>query len=501
MATTDRGEPDTAHRPIPDPPRRGDGSIDLDALTSILSPCDVLETAAGDGWSYVVPHDGPRVIDDGRRSWLLDERGDALDLGPDPFAAIDRVADRLAIGPDADVDPALPPFPGGLVGCLSYDLARRVERLPSHARTDRDQLHVALRVASTVVAIAPDQDRATVVAWAAAPTAQAPSRRVGDVLDRIRAGAGRRELATTSTSPQVVDTSLTRDAYHDAVDAAQAAIAAGDAFQVNVTQRLTARFEGDVHGLYRALRSASPASFGAALPDTGVASISPETFLQVQGDRVLTRPIKGTRPRSDDARVDAALADDLVTAAKDRAENVMIVDLQRNDLGRVCRTGTVRVEELAALEAHPTVWHLTSTVAGRLPPGTGYGELLRAALPCGSITGAPKVAAMELIERLEAVRRGWYCGAIGFLGPGTAHLSVAIRTATRQPDGRVDYGAGGGIVADSDPAEEYAESLDKAAAFLRAVRGTRIAADGRDRPQATDRPTRLHASPTSRSRR
>ncbi len=501
MATADRPGPDALQRPIPDPPRRDDGSVDLDVLCSILSPCDLLETAAGAGWSYVVPHDGPRVVDDGRRSWLLDDRSDPVDLGWDPFAAIDHVAHQLAIGPDVAVDPALPPFPGGLLGSLSYDLARRVERLPVHAAADRDQAHVSLRVAGTVVAVPPDRDRATVVAWTPAPATRPPSRRVRDVLDRVAAGPRRRATATTSTSPQVIETSLTREAYLNAVETAQAAIAAGDAFQVNVTQRLTARFEGDVHRLYRALRTASPAAFGAALPDTGIASISPETFLQVGGDRVVTRPIKGTRPRSDDARVDAALADDLVASAKDRAENVMIVDLQRNDLGRVCRTGTVRVEELTALEAHPTVWHLTSTVAGRLQPGTGYGGLLRSTLPCGSITGAPKVAAMELIERLEPVRRGWYCGAIGFLGPGAAHLSVAIRTATRQADGRVDYGAGGGVVADSDPAEEHAESLDKATAFLRAVQGTRITAETRDRGSATGRATRIPAFPSSRSRR
>ena len=501
MTTADRGEPDAVHRPIPDPPRGADGSVDLDALGAILSPCDVLETATGDGWSYVVPHDGPRIVDDGRRSWLLDEANGPIDLGPDPFDAVDRVAHRLAIGPDVAVDPGLPPFPGGLLGCFSYDLARRVERLPSHAATDRDQPHLSLRVAATVVAVPPDRGQASVVAWTPAPATRPPSRRIADVLDRIVAGPRRRATTPTSTSPQVVETSLARDAYLDAVAAARAAIAAGDVFQVNVTQRLTARFLGDVHRLYRALRAASPSPFGAAFPDTGVASISPETFLQVDGDRVLTRPIKGTRPRSDDARVDAALADDLVTAAKDRAENVMIVDLQRNDLGRVCRTGTVRVEELTALEAHPTVWHLTSTVAGRLPPATGYGELLRATFPCGSITGAPKVAAMEQIERLETVRRGWYCGAIGFLGPGAAHLSVAIRTATRQPDGRVDYGAGGGVVADSDPAEEHAESLDKAAAFLRAVQGTRIAAHDPVAAPASERTTRVPTSPSPRSRR
>lgn len=275
-------------------------------------------------------------------------------------------------------------------------------------------------------------------------------------------------------APQVAWTSLARAAHLAAVEAVLAAIGEGKVFQVNLAQRLSARWSGDVHDLYRSLRDNSPAAFGAALPDVGVASISPETFLAVDGTQVVTRPIKGTRPRAPDAALDAALADDLATAVKDRAENVMVVDLERNDLGRVCRPGTVRVPELTRIEGHPTVWHLVSTVQGELVAGTGYGELLRATFPCGSITGAPKIAAMGLIEQLERVRRGWYCGAIGFLAPGHARLSVAIRTAVLQPDGVVDHGAGGGIVADSDPSSEHAETLDKAAAFLRAVSATRV---------------------------
>jgi para-aminobenzoate synthetase component I len=297
--------------------------------------------------------------------------------------------------------------------------------------------------------------------------------RRGDL--RARAEALAERAADAAPAPPVprpsspVTTSLDHDAYVGAVEQILDAIAAGDAFQVNLAQRLTARWEGTVHELYRGLRAQSPAPFGAALPDIGVASISPETFLAADGRRVVTRPIKGTRPRSGDPGLDAAHADDLVTSDKDRAENVMVVDLERNDLGRVCVPGSVRVPDLCRLEAHPTVWHLVSTVAGELRRGVGYGALLRATFPCGSITGAPKVSAMTLIERLERVRRGWYCGAIGFLSPGRLRLSVAIRTATRFPDGTVDHGAGGGIVADSDPAAEHAESLDKAAAFLRTV--------------------------------
>jgi anthranilate/para-aminobenzoate synthase component I len=191
---------------------------------------------------------------------------------------------------------------------------------------------------------------------------------------------------------------------------------------------------------------------------------------------VTTDPIKGTRPRSDDAELDAALADDLVTSIKDRAENVMVVDLERNDLGRVCLPGSVHVPSLLELRALPTVWHLVSRVRGTLRPETTYADLLAAAFPSGSVTGAPRLAAMQAIRALEPAPRGWYCGAVGWLGRGSAALSVAIRTATLR-DGVAVYGAGGGIVADSHPDDEVAESLDKAVAFLTAVGATHTSPD------------------------
>ncbi|MFP4311414.1 MAG: anthranilate synthase component I family protein, partial [Nitriliruptoraceae bacterium] len=312
--------------------------------------------------------------------------------------------------------------------------------------------------------------------------AHGAERRAHAHLDRVAAqlvAAARRRLRTPDTvviPSQPAWTSLPRSAHLAAIDRILACIGRGEVFQVNLAQRLSARWPGDVYELYRALRAVSPAPFGAALPDVGVASISPETFLAVDEDQVTTRPIKGTRPRALDAGLDAAMADDLATAVKDRAENVMVVDLERNDLGRVCVAGSVRVPELTRVEAHPTVWHLVSTVTGRLVPDLGYGGLLAATFPCGSITGAPKIAAMQLIDELEPVRRGAYCGAVGFLAPGRARLSVAIRTAVLHADGTVDHGAGGGIVADSDPDQEHAESLDKAAAFLTAVRATEVLA-------------------------
>jgi para-aminobenzoate synthetase component I len=455
---------------VPGVPRADDDGVDLDALAAALAPADLLETARGrGGWSYVVPNVGARLVDDGRRTELR-QPGGGVDLGPDPFTAIERWCARLGIVPDAALDPGLPPFTGGLVGGFAYDLARRVERLPATASADRVQPHLSLRVAELVVAISPDRDHALLLVRRLTTDADTLARRVDEVVARLAAGA-----APTTPPPtpdrRPVATSLPRVAYLAAVEAVLEHIAAGDCFQVNLSQRLTTRWTGTTTALYRRLRDASPAPHGALLPDVGVASVSPETFLAVRGRDVTVRPIKGTRPRDRDPDLDAAHADDLATSAKDRAENVMVVDLERNDLGRVSIPGSVRVPRLCAVEAHPTVWHLVSDVVGRLRGGVGYGELLRATFPCGSITGAPKVRAMQVIESLEPVRRGWYCGAVGFLAPGAASLSVAIRTATHHPDGTVDHGVGGGIVADSDPVAEHAESLDKAAAFLRAVAG------------------------------
>jgi aminodeoxychorismate synthase component I len=250
-------------------------------------------------------------------------------------------------------------------------------------------------------------------------------------------------------------------------------IRAGDIFQVNLSQRFCAPWPWDPWLLYRRLRRANPAPFAAFL-DGGrwaVVSASPERFLQVdpRTRRVETRPIKGTRPRGRTPEEDARYAEMLLQSEKDLAELVMIVDLARNDLGRVCAYGTVSVPELRRLEAYPTVWHTVAVVEGRLRPGVGPAELLRATFPGGSITGAPKVRAMEIIEELEPVRRGVYTGAIGWLGwDGALDLSIAIRTFV-VTGGEAYFHAGGGIVADSDPAAEYEETLAKALGLVRAL--------------------------------
>ena len=253
-------------------------------------------------------------------------------------------------------------------------------------------------------------------------------------------------------------------------------IVAGDIFQANLSQRFEAPLREPPWALYRRLRARNPAPFAAYLdfPEATVLSVSPERFLRVGASgAVETRPIKGTRPRGLGPEHDAALGRALSESAKDRAENLMIVDLLRNDLSRVCSPGTVRVPELFALERHPTVHHLVSTVVGTLAPGAGVVDLVRAAFPGGSITGAPKVRAMEIIAELEPSQRGVYCGSVGYWSlTGELDTSIAIRTAVARGD-RVYFSAGGGIVADSDPEQEYRETLDKARALIDALDAAR----------------------------
>jgi para-aminobenzoate synthetase component I len=267
---------------------------------------------------------------------------------------------------------------------------------------------------------------------------------------------------------------FTRAAYEVAVARVIEYILAGDIFQANISQRFRAELPdgADALALYRRLRRRNPAPFAALLDygDVAIVSASPERFLSFHDGLVETRPIKGTRPRGATPEEDARLAAELLGSEKDRAENVMIVDLLRNDLSRVCRDHSVLTPEICTLESYATVHHLVSTVTGRLQPDVDSVDLLRATFPGGSITGAPKFRAMEIIAELEPTRRGPYCGAIGWLGfDGSMDTSITIRTYCLK--GRtVTFQAGGGITADSDPAAEYEETLAKARALVAALR-------------------------------
>jgi para-aminobenzoate synthetase component 1 len=275
--------------------------------------------------------------------------------------------------------------------------------------------------------------------------------------------------------PAWLASTFSPEGYRRAVDRVREHIRAGDIFQANLSQRWTCNVSADptslALALHEALARCSPAPFSAFLgaPDHAIASSSPEGFLRLRDGRVETRPIKGTRPRAPSLAADLRLQAELLQSAKDRAENVMIVDVLRNDLGRVCATGSVEVAALCELESFAQVHHLTSTVRGRLDRGRDAFDLLHACFPGGSITGAPKLRAIEILERLEPVRRHVYTGAIGYVDwSGDADWNIAIRTALVTRDAN-HIAAGGGITADSDPEAEYRETLDKAAGLSRAL--------------------------------
>lgn len=404
-----------------------------------------------------------RLVHDGTTTRLSRWDGPILDLGPDPFTAIDRVTRALAATPDDRAPTGGPAFVGGLAGAWAYDLGRLLEPLPDQAAADRDAPWMDLLVVTDLVVVDHRDERA----WRLSrPVAGGPPRR----CDAEVLGHGRSPSPTATQAPRTLTTSLPEPDYRDALARVAAHIGAGDVFQVNLAQRLSCPWPHDGAALYARLRGASPAPHGALFlraPGSAIASASPETFLHATGRSVVTRPIKGTRPRGATPAADREARDALLASAKDRAENVMVVDMERNDLGRVCRVGTVAVTDLVRPEPHPTVWQLVSTVVGTLRDDVGWGGLLAATFPSGSITGTPKVRAMQVIEELEPVRRSWYCGSLGWLGPGSASLSVTIRTAVLH-DGVADYAAGGGIVADSVPDDEIAESWAKTVPFLHA---------------------------------
>jgi para-aminobenzoate synthetase component I len=401
----------------------------------------------------------------------------------------------------ADPVSGLPPFQGGAAGYLAYDWGRVHERIPAPRHDDLSVPDVVLGVYDWVLAWDHETSKAWLVSTGlleVSPAARA--RRAADraaaVMGRLRsseivepvlpqAPLVRPAALTTPMAPTYaiseewsdprleLRSSFTHEGYLDAVAKVREYIFAGDIFQANLSQRFDAPLAEPPWSLYCRLRTQNAAPFAAFLdfPEAVVLSASPERFLHVDiHGHVETRPIKGTRPRGVGPEHDAALGLALTASAKDRAENLMIVDLLRNDLSRVCAPGTVRVPELFALEHYATVHHLVSTVVGDLAPGEDALSLLRAAFPGGSITGAPKVRAMEIIAELEPSERGVYCGAIGYWSlTGSLDCSIAIRTAVAAA-GRVYFSAGGGIVSDSDPEQEYRETLDKARGMIDALR-------------------------------
>jgi para-aminobenzoate synthetase component 1 len=399
----------------------------------------------------------------------------AIDGRPFSGSPFDALAHLLDLYPVA-ARPDLPPFQTGLAGYFGYGLRHQVEDVPAHARHDHGFPDLSVGYYDLVIAIDHAAGRAFIIAGGhPAPDAEARRRRAQARTDWALARLARRTALPAFSAAIDVRPDLAPDRFRQMVRRTIDYIEAGDIYQANITQRFQAPLPAgfgetglDRLALYDALRRRNPATFAAFvdLGETAILSSSPERFLKVEGGRVETRPIKGTRPRGADPAEDAALARQLLASEKDRAENLMIVDLLRNDLGRVAKIGSVKVPVLFGLESYTTVHHLVSVVTAELAAGRSAVDLLRAAFPGGSITGAPKIRAMEIIAELEPTARGPYCGAIGYLAAtGAMDTNIAIRTLLI--DGaRISFQVGGGIVADSDPEAEYQETLVKARALI-----------------------------------
>jgi len=382
-----------------------------------------------------------------------DQQGQPVPVSTqDPFTLLQRLLDELGT-PHATNDC---PFNAGLIGIFGYDLGRAIEQLPQQAEADID--YPWLLVGRYLWAVVIDHDSGTSrLVWHS---------KADDSIEQILALL--QSEPNPETSPfsltSAFTSNLTPDQYRQALNRIDDYIHAGDCYQINFAQRFAARYQGDPWQAYLKLRRVATTPHAAYMesPEGAILSLSPERFLLVESDgEVETRPIKGTRPRGHTEIEDRTLAAELQQASKDRAENLMIVDLLRNDLSRNCQPGSVTVPELFSIETYPNVHHLVSSVRGQLKPGARALGLLRDAFPGGSITGAPKIRAMEIIDELEPQRRSIYCGSIGYISScGRMDTSITIRTLLCQ-NSHVYCWAGGGIVADSVIEEEYQETFNK----------------------------------------
>ncbi|MFJ3263449.1 aminodeoxychorismate synthase component I [Pseudomonas sp. NPDC086581] len=399
-------------------------------------------------------------------AWPLAELAPTADESAKRFFARARAA-LQSLGEAKVPDNHQLPFVGGMIGYLGYDFGRRVEHLPVPNLDDLALPDARLGLYAWALITDHEKLSSQLVFHPSLATSER------ERLIALFENASDDEALTPFQLSAPFRPDLSREQYREALERVHRYILAGDCYQVNYTQRFRAPCNGSSWSAYRALREACPTPFAGymALPEGAVLSLSPERFIQLHGKQVETRPIKGTRPRGDTPEADQANADALLASEKDRAENLMIVDLLRNDLGRSCRPGSVRVPELFAVETYPNVHHLVSSVRGELADGKDAFDLLEGSFPGGSITGAPKVRAMQIIDELEPTQRSIYCGSLLYLDVrGEMDSSIAIRTVLVK-DGHASCWAGGGIVADSNWEEEYEESLTKVGVLLRTLEG------------------------------
>ena len=435
-------------------------------------------------WSFIGRHPSATLIARGRQLTVEGTLPEGIPTDGGILAAIRALLQHYR-SPDLE---GLPPLHGGLVGYLGYDVVREVERLPDVPPDERGFPDAILSVVGQVVAYDSWRQRAVLVE--AVPVPPGSDRGMCDTLydaavERLAdvAGAGAEPLDEPLVVPpdreDEVPAYRRRTSSHDyaaAVEVAKEYILAGDIFQVVLSQRFEVDLDADPFDMYRSLRQVNPSPYMYYLrnPELSVVGSSPEPLVQLRAGRVISRPIAGTRRRGRTDEHDRRMAAELSEHPKERAEHIMLVDLARNDVGRVVEYGSVTIDELMTLERYSHVMHLTSQVSGRLRDGLGPIDVLAATMPAGTVSGAPKVRAMEIIDELEPAKRGPYAGVVGYFDfTGNLDTAIAIRTMVIAPDGTATVQAGAGIVADSDAADEDLECRNKAAGLLAAVPGAR----------------------------
>lgn len=385
-----------------------------------------------------------------------------IDWEGDPLSALEELRKKYfqLIGPVGDY-----PFPfcGGLVGYISYDMKNNIEQIKNICQDDLNMYEQYWGIYDSFVVMDHNEKKMWAVSSCEEKVIEMENE-IYQVLDN------KNNSETIDSSLQVgeVFSNFTREGYLDAICQVKEHIRRGDIYQANLTQRFSFEFTGSNQHFYEVLRSTSPGYFGAFLhfDEYDILSISPERYVKIKGRDIETRPIKGTRPRGKTPEEDKLLSGELQKSQKDQAELLMIVDLERNDLGRICRAGSIKVKDLFKITAYATVFHLDAIVSGKLWDDIGIDEVIRHTFPGGSITGAPKIMAMNIIEELEPTARGVYTGSIGYIDlRGDCDLNIAIRTAVMK-DNCCYYQAGGGLVSDSEPQQEYDETLDKAKALF-----------------------------------
>jgi anthranilate synthase component 1 len=419
---------------------------------------------------------GTLTVRDGMVTHVLHGRRTERPLEPneDPLDAVEREFGRVR---PVKVD-GLPLFVGGAVGCLAYDVVRHFERLPATAVDELQVPDVAFMFVDTLVIFDHVKHQLLVLANAHDTGDRDAAyddavRRIDEIVRALRKPLPPQPSPAVNATEEEATASVTRPQFEAQVERAKEFIAAGDAFQIVLSQRLKRRTDAPPLSIYRALRAMNPSPYMFFLhfdDDLTLIGASPEMLVRLEHSIATTRPIAGSRPRGADAAADQALADELLQDPKERAEHIMLVDLGRNDLGRVCQYGTVTVTDLMFVERYSQIMHIVSNVQGRLRDDLSAFDLLRAVFPAGTLSGAPKVRAMEIIEELEGIRRGVYGGAVGYFSfDGSMDMCITIRAALMKRD-TLYIQAGAGLVADSVPANEYHESINKARAMLLAVR-------------------------------